>query len=152
MQIYYDNMNYSNVVKGSYIVPIENQELIEKAQQDFQNKISKDQLRLKVGKFLTYYFEPINNDKLRLNFMVSVDDLAKVQNRGLQKYSYYSQEHVLCCRILEDEKYSVTEIMKKFMERCQKDGGRMYGPIYYEIPNNVPKRMIFLKIGVSDIA
>ena len=85
MQIYYDSMNYSNVVKGSYIIPIQNNELIEKAQQDFQNSISENKLMCK--NFLTYYVEPINSDKMRLSFMVSVDDLAKVQNKKLQTYS-----------------------------------------------------------------
>ena len=40
MKIYYDSMNYSNVIKGSYIVPIKNEELITKARNDFISKES----------------------------------------------------------------------------------------------------------------
>ena len=101
MNIYYDNMNYSNVIKGSYIVPIQSEELLKKAQEDFELEIKKN--KLSPAGNLTYFFEKINESALRLSFLLPVENIDNVKESKIQIFSYYGQEQVLCCRVIRKE-------------------------------------------------
>lgn len=148
MNIYYDSMNYSNVIKASYIVPIQNEELLKKAQNDFISEIENNEL-LPNGK-LTYFFEQLNESVCRLSFLLPVDKIGNMKENKLQAYSYYSQEQVLCCMVPYKDLEKIEEITDKMKEKCKKDGCRMYGPLYFVLPKSSEDDYLYVKVGITD--
>ncbi len=148
MNIYYDNMNYSNVIKASYIVPIQNEELLKKAQNDFISEIENNEL-LPNGN-LTYFFEQLNENACRLSFLLPVDKIGNREEGKLQVYSYYSQEQVLCCMVPYKDLEKIEEITNKMKEKCKTDGCKMYGPLYFVLPQNSENNYLYLKVGVIE--
>ena len=149
MNIYYDNMNYSNVIKGSYIVPIQSEELLKKAQEDFELEIKKN--KLSPAGNLTYFFEKMNESVLRLSFLLPVENIDNVKESKIQIFSYYGQEQVLCCRVIRKELEKLENIIDKMEEKCKADGCRMYGPLYFVLPQKNEDTYLYLKIGVIDM-
>lgn len=148
MNIYYDSMNYSNVIKGSYIVPIQNEELLKKARNDFISEIKKNEL-LPNGNF-TYFFEQLNESVCRVSFLLPVDKIGNMKKSKLQAHSYYSQEQVLCCRVPYKDLEKIEEITDKMKEKCETDGCKMYGPLYFVLPENSEDDYLYLKVGVIE--
>lgn len=148
MQIYYDFMNYSNVVESNYRFELSNPQLISKAQMDFLKYV--DSLGLKYKGPLTYYLEQITEKEVRIHFLLPVETEKIINNGKIGMHSYYCQEQVLCCRVMVEELKDIDRILAEMKKRCEKDGCKMYGPLYYVLGKDFDNQYIFLKSGVID--
>lgn len=149
MQIYYDFMDYSNVVESNYRIELDKPQLISQAQMDFLKYVGS--LELKYKGPLTYYFEQISENSIRIHFLLPVEEGKVINNGKIRMHSYYCQEQALCCRVMVEELKKIDQILFQMKRKCEMDGCKMYGPLYYVLGKDFDNQYIFLKAGVIAI-
>lgn len=146
MQIYYDKMEYRDVVMANYVININKPEQFQYSQQDFLEYVVAKKLEYKGP--VTYYLESANKEVIRIHYILQVRNWHFMKDDKIAFQSYYGFEKMICTRVRMEELKNLASIFKMLEEKIVADGYNAYGPLYYVLPKVPTDEIIYLKMPV----
>lgn len=154
MIVYYDQMNFINVLSMRYTMPVEN---VAEAQKDFLKRVGKITTKLRGQVFYTFEgglsttLNDIEKEWVTIRFFVSVEEDAPKLTEGMQFDSYFSLGYpVCCCRLLKNEVASVAEGLREIGLFCEREGWRPYTSVYYQVGLDDKNPYLLIKVGICE--
>lgn len=147
MQIYYDKIEYRDVVMANYVINLNKPEQFQYSQKDFLEYIAAKGLEYKGP--VTYYLESVNEEVIRIHFILQVRNWHFMQDDKLAFQSYYGFDKMICTRVRMEELKNLASIVKSLEEKVAADGYNAYGPLYYVLSKVPDDGIIYLKMPVT---
>lgn len=147
MKIYYDNMQYRDVVMANYIINLNKPEQFQDSQKDFMEYAGKKGTEYK-GPF-TYYIEGVNRETVRVHYIMQVSNWHYIQDNRLAFQSYYGYDKMICTRVKVEELNNMELIINTLVKRAHTDGYTVYGPLYYVLSKVPNDEVIYLKMPIT---